>query len=350
MPEFSPGESKVAKVAMTNPTGKAFDYIGVIYMGTDLAVMAEVSFHLNPGEEKQVTFPITMPSVQGSYPVHIGVFSGGQNIALYKAIEDVIIAVAVQPVPCVYCGATFTTEAGLIGHMQSKHPGKPYLVYAYPVVSQVASGAWFKINYKVYTPAVPGPENDVYFFTVYIPGFRVWEPYNGTQMYFLSGTPAGFYKGVSGMYTQYMVGQYNFYNIPPGTYHLFSMCRHCTVGPGGWTANVVRTFWQGADTGLTIEVVEAPPPAPNVFISQVFVSPTTVNVGKPVKITVVVANTGEATGSLRVTTTVNGVAIDTRTVTRTPSLYAGYYLYFTPQEAGAYQVEADGVTASFTVY
>jgi hypothetical protein len=91
MPNFSAGESRVAKVTMRNPTGKAFDYSGFLYMGTDLAVMSEVSFHLNAGEEKQVAFPVTMPLVEGVYPVHIGVFSSGQNIALYRATEDVVI-------------------------------------------------------------------------------------------------------------------------------------------------------------------------------------------------------------------------------------------------------------------
>ncbi|MBA7558628.1 hypothetical protein ES708_00232 [subsurface metagenome] len=255
MPEFSPGESKVAKVAMTNPTGKAFDYIGVIYMGTDLAVMAEVSFHLNPGEEKQVTFPITMPSVQGSYPVHIGVFSGGQNIALYKAIEDVIIAVAVQPVPCVYCGATFDTETGLISHMESNHPGQPYLVYAYPAVSQVASGGTLYINYRVYTPAVPGtPTTHGYFLEIHIAGYPLWTPYNAALVRFDGGSPAQFRSGRAIMYIKYMVGQYNFYNIPPGTYKLCSKCRHLAdVGGYGW--GTIKTFWKDVDTGQTIKVV-----------------------------------------------------------------------------------------------
>lgn len=91
MPEFQPGETKTAKVTMRNPTGKAFDYTGFLYMGAGLAVMSEASFRLEAGQEKQVSFPITMPSV-GTYPVHIGVFSEGRNIALYKATEDVVIS------------------------------------------------------------------------------------------------------------------------------------------------------------------------------------------------------------------------------------------------------------------
>ena len=91
MPEFAAGEAKTARVPMRNPTSKAFDYRGEIYMGTDLAKMSEQLFHLNAGEEKQVSFPVTMPALAGTYPVHIGVFSGGKNIALYRAIEDVTV-------------------------------------------------------------------------------------------------------------------------------------------------------------------------------------------------------------------------------------------------------------------
>lgn len=93
MPEFSPGESKVAKVTMFNPTGKAFGYSAELYMGTNLALMVSTPFHLEAGESKDIELPIIMPSDAGTYPVYIGVFSNGQFIEpLYKVIEDVIIA------------------------------------------------------------------------------------------------------------------------------------------------------------------------------------------------------------------------------------------------------------------
>lgn len=92
MPEFSPGESKTAIVTMSNPKAKPFDYTAELYMGTDLALMAGEDFHLEAEGSKDVSLPITMPSTPGTYPVHIGVFSGGQSIGLYKATEDVVIA------------------------------------------------------------------------------------------------------------------------------------------------------------------------------------------------------------------------------------------------------------------
>lgn len=91
MPQFSPGELKTARVPMTNPTGSAFDYLADLYMGTNLALMAETSFHLEALESKNISLPITMPTVAGTYPVYIGVFSGGVNIGLWRATEDVVI-------------------------------------------------------------------------------------------------------------------------------------------------------------------------------------------------------------------------------------------------------------------
>ncbi len=95
MPEFTPGEQKVATVVMTNPTTAAFNYEGIIYMGTNLSIVSQVSFSLSAGEQKNVSFPVTMPATPGVYPVYIGVSSGGVNIALYRSTEDVVIS---QPV------------------------------------------------------------------------------------------------------------------------------------------------------------------------------------------------------------------------------------------------------------
>lgn len=96
MPEFLPGESKVAIAPMSNPTAKAFDYSAELYMGTDLARMAQVPFYLEADEQKDISLPVTMPGVAGTYPVFLGVFSNGQFIEpLYQA-EDVVIAIPIS--------------------------------------------------------------------------------------------------------------------------------------------------------------------------------------------------------------------------------------------------------------
>jgi len=92
MPQFSPSQSKTARVPMQNPTAKAFDYTAELYMGVNLALMSAEDFHLEAGESKDVDLPVTMPGEPGTYPVYIGVFSKGESIALYKATEDVTIA------------------------------------------------------------------------------------------------------------------------------------------------------------------------------------------------------------------------------------------------------------------
>jgi hypothetical protein len=139
MPQFSPGETRTAKVTMRNPTGKAFDYTGFLYMGTELTVMAEVSFHLEAGEEKQVDFSVTMPSVAGTYPVYIGVFSGGQNIALYRATEDVVIS---PPAKFAYVSDIYRDGYGL----ESGHT-----VYYFAVdVQNVGEGAGVCNNNALY--------------------------------------------------------------------------------------------------------------------------------------------------------------------------------------------------------
>lgn len=113
MVEFSPSEEKVAKIPMSNPTTKPFDYTVELYMGTNLALMASTDFHLEAGEEKDIELPVTMPSVIGTYPVYIGVFSAGEFIEpLYKAVEDVVI---VEPIITEYALAVLEKPLSVRG-------------------------------------------------------------------------------------------------------------------------------------------------------------------------------------------------------------------------------------------
>lgn len=96
MSHFTVGAAKTARVPLKNPTIKAFDYEGVIYMGAALAEMSRQSFHLNAGEEKQISFPVVMPATPGVYPVYIGVWVAGETVELHRATEDVTIVGVAQ--------------------------------------------------------------------------------------------------------------------------------------------------------------------------------------------------------------------------------------------------------------
>jgi len=286
--------------------------------------MAEQSVSLAPGESKVVSFEAT-PTKARTYQVSVNGLTGS-----FVATEVRYL------VPCIYCRATFTTEEQLIAHMESKHRGRPYLVSVYLPQSYVEQSRPARHSTAPFSAKGYVPDTRYYQFLTWIGS----DAYAGGVR--IDGKPAGFYEVGASIRSYGVVPYTGYVYLGLGTYAIKTSCVRIVDSALYW-------LWRGADTGLTIEVVEAPPPAPNVFISKVFVSPTTVDVGEPVKITVVVANTGELTGSLTVTTTVNGVAIDTRTVTRTPGRWTGYFLYYTPGKAGTYQVEADGVTASFVV-
>lgn len=259
MPQFSPGSAHTYIAPITvSPSGLSCE--AELYLGPDeitKVVASGLVAFTSTGASQDIRLPVTMPSTEGTYHGYIDVYAGGMLIGAYVLIEDVVIvSVPVPLAPCVYCGATFTSEAALIDHMEGNHPGKPYLIYAYPTVSQVASRERLSIKYKVYTTAVPGTQDtQAYIFFFYIAGFPIWTPYNGAPVDLRGGTPAGFYEGVSWMYAAYFKRVApNIFDIPRGTYPLYSQCLHLAdVGEYAWAT--IKTFWKDVDTGQTITVI-----------------------------------------------------------------------------------------------
>jgi len=92
--EFDTGVLRTATVSISNTAGVAFDYNGVLYIGITMAAVSQVSFHLEPGESKDISFPIIMPTIVGTYPVYLDVYSGGLLVTHYKATEDVVITIS----------------------------------------------------------------------------------------------------------------------------------------------------------------------------------------------------------------------------------------------------------------
>jgi len=92
--QFEYGTTHVAHVPVINPTPGTFTYDAELYLGTlKVATSGIVSFTLIGGESKTVDFAITMPSVEGTWPVLIDVLVAGVLIAAYQAIEDVSVVI-----------------------------------------------------------------------------------------------------------------------------------------------------------------------------------------------------------------------------------------------------------------
>ncbi|GAH95426.1 unnamed protein product [marine sediment metagenome] len=93
-PVFEYGTTHIAHAQMTNPTPAAFTYNGELYLGAGkVATSGSVPFTLSAGETKTVDFSVTMPNVEGTWPVLLDVFVGVDLIAAYQATEDVSVEI-----------------------------------------------------------------------------------------------------------------------------------------------------------------------------------------------------------------------------------------------------------------
>jgi len=159
VPQFLSGVVKVAKVTLRNPTGKAFDYHAVLFMGVNQAAVAELDVSLGAGESKQVSFSVTMPSQTGVYPVYLGVYSAGQLLTLYQATENVEI---VTPPP-------FNMVITRVSTATDKYATAYWLAEVTGVISNPHSAA---ITHRLRCLMAPGT-SDPYLFSSYI-WVRCW--------------------------------------------------------------------------------------------------------------------------------------------------------------------------------
>jgi len=114
--------------------------------------------------------------------------------------------------------------------------------------------------------------------------------------------------------------------------------------------NTITAQVEHFTTFAIIGVVTPPPPEPAAFTpGSPSVSPTEVDIGEAVGISISVANTGGQAGSYTVTLKINDVVEETREVTVAAGASETVTFTTSGDEAGTYSVDVNGLTGSFTV-
>jgi len=91
------------------------------------------------------------------------------------------------------------------------------------------------------------------------------------------------------------------------------------------------------------------PPAAVFTASNLIISPSEVNVGEAITISVLISNAGDAAGSYTVTLKINGVVEATKEVTLSAGISQEVTFTAVKDVAGTYAVDIDGLSGSFTV-
>jgi hypothetical protein len=115
------------------------------------------------------------------------------------------------------------------------------------------------------------------------------------------------------------------------------------------TAGTYDVEVNGLTGSFTVEEPEPEPEPANIVYHSVAVSPSSVEVGDPVTVTVTLDNTGELIGTETVELYVNDVLDDSDTTTIVGGGTGTVTFQVTKDTAGTYTVEAGGETATFTV-
>ncbi|MBA7467757.1 hypothetical protein ES707_02978 [subsurface metagenome] len=94
-PAFTPGSVQTAVAELLNPTSSILPYSGRLCLDKPAIVCTgTIFFNIDAGATKDVNFQILMPTAEGTYPVHLDIFSNDQLLEAYQAAEEVVIGVA----------------------------------------------------------------------------------------------------------------------------------------------------------------------------------------------------------------------------------------------------------------
>lgn len=203
--------------------------------------MAEQIVTLNPGESEVVTFAVT-PSEARTYQVAVNGLAG-----------SFVATVPLRLVPCVYCGATFTSEEELISHMEAYHPDLPYLISGFPEEEEVETGNLVIILFKLFVPDIAAYDN---YYTLNpwlsspvarsrLGGVEPDDPRHTCGWPFR--TP-GFCEVVARVLTT-KLGEPGV-PLPLGQYSVITMCRRRLIEEPS-----ARLIWTDFNTGVTVTVV-----------------------------------------------------------------------------------------------
>jgi hypothetical protein len=119
-----------------------------------------------------------------------------------------------------------------------------------------------------------------------------------------------------------------------------------------WTASRAQEKTYSVDVnGLTgsFTVSTPSPPSAAFTASNLAVTPATAEPGSPVIVTVTVSNTGDQIGSTTVSLKLNGVTVDTKSVTLSAGATTTVAFTLTEDAPGAYTVAVGDLTGGFTV-
>lgn len=179
---------------------------------------------------------------------HVGIrFTNAKLAIVYRPEPEPPIL----PVPCVYCGATYDIEEELIAHMESNHPNKPYLIYAYPTTDVVSPCGSYYIKWKAYIPNLPdmGGRWRLIILQNAYPSII----YGATEAMIQLGSTGGqgLCEGSTRAWAYYNPAPWETPCLPSGTYQLVSslICWDTDIDA------IVNQYWYEANTGQTITVI-----------------------------------------------------------------------------------------------